>query len=310
MKTIQIHITGIDNAVALKRSVGQTITLDLEAQYLCGAVAAEIGGEIRTREAIAAAEAQAIAMRTNALRYQQKGLPVSDQSGSFQAFDARLMAAAAYALCHEAVQATAGMVLYYQGKLVNAPSFSHNNGGRTTSALTRWPGGGGRPWLIEQDDPWDAAVGGPKKGHGVGMSQLGAVYAAKELHKSTLEILQFYYPGTEVRTAYGEGGAVIDAGSGNGTGESVSAPVADVAAEEAAGNDGADSGSAEPVSETVAADALDVLIAIQDKNLCYIERKPSHPVGILVHSTGAVNRELRRYVDAVEQLGKNQYDKQ
>lgn len=37
------------------------------------------------------------------------------------------------------------------------------------------------------------------------------------------------------------------------------------------------------------------------------KRRNITPVGILVHSTGAVNRELRRYVDAPERLGKNLY---
>lgn len=32
------------------------------------------------------------------------------------------------------------------------------------------------------------------------------------------------------------------------------------------------------------------------------------PIGILVHSTGSVNRELRRYVDEPERLGKNLYN--
>lgn len=38
------------------------------------------------------------------------------------------------------------------------------------------------------------------------------------------------------------------------------------------------------------------------------KKKPTKPGGILVHSTGAVNRELRRYVDCEEHLGRNQYN--
>lgn len=42
---------------------------------------------------------------------------------------------------------------------------------------------------------------------------------------------------------------------------------------------------------------------------CYnAKRKAISPVGVFVHSTGAVNRELRRYVDAENELGKNQYN--
>jgi N-acetylmuramoyl-L-alanine amidase len=45
------------------------------------------------------------------------------------------------------------------------------------------------------------------------------------------------------------------------------------------------------------------------KHPCYnAKKKAITPVGIFVHSTGAVNRELRRYVDSAERLGKNQYN--
>lgn len=37
------------------------------------------------------------------------------------------------------------------------------------------------------------------------------------------------------------------------------------------------------------------------------KKKAINPVGVFVHSTGAVNRELRRYVEAEEELGRNQY---
>jgi hypothetical protein len=45
------------------------------------------------------------------------------------------------------------------------------------------------------------------------------------------------------------------------------------------------------------------------KHPCYnAKRKSISPAGIFVHSTGAVNRELRRYVDAEAELGRNQYN--
>jgi len=46
--------------------------------------------------------------------------------------------------------------------------YTDSNGGRTVSAKERW--GGNRPYLIAQDDPWDAASAKGKSGHGVGMS--------------------------------------------------------------------------------------------------------------------------------------------
>lgn len=85
--------------------------------------------------------------------------------------------------------------MYHDGKLLATCSYSASNGGRTTSSEERW--GGYRPYLIAQNDPWDyAATGGKKTGHGVGMSQAGASYAAGALGKDYREILAFYYPGT------------------------------------------------------------------------------------------------------------------
>lgn len=53
---------------------------------------------------------------------------------------------------------------------------------------------------------------------------------------------------------------------------------------------------------------ITIIKAHQTKNRCYKQgRKVTHS-GILVHSTGAVNRNLNRYVDAPEYLGKNIYE--
>lgn len=95
-------------------------------------------------------------------------------------------------------------MLTYAGKILSTCSYSASNGGRTTSAQERW--GGYRAWLIAKDDPWDlAATGGVKKGHGVGMSQAGASYAANTLGKGYMEILAFYYDGSTVIDQYGDG---------------------------------------------------------------------------------------------------------
>lgn len=45
------------------------------------------------------------------------------------------------------------------------------------------------------------------------------------------------------------------------------------------------------------------------KHPCFnAKQKKITPVGVFVHSTGSVNRELRRYVDAEDELGRNQYN--
>lgn len=46
---------------------------------------------------------------------------------------------------------------------------------------------------------------------------------------------------------------------------------------------------------------------LQTKNAGYVRARFINPIGIFVHSTGATNPELRRYVDAPDLLGKNLY---
>ncbi len=50
-----------------------------------------------------------------------------------------------------------------------------------------------------------------------------------------------------------------------------------------------------------------IIQVYQTKNRSYKDNRSIKPVGILVHSTGANNRNLHRYVDDVERLGKNKY---
>lgn len=54
---------------------------------------------------------------------------------------------------------------------------------------------------------------------------------------------------------------------------------------------------------------MEIIQAYYTKHPCYnAKKKAISPVGIFVHSTGANNRELRRWVDEPERLGKNKYN--
>lgn len=159
------------------------IELDLE-QYIAGCVAQEIGNAH-----LEACKAQAIAARTNCQPYIINNKMASDQSSTFQAYEG---SKANYSNPNQAAQETKSMVLTYNGKIALPASFSSNNGGQIVSSAERW--GGTRNWLISKEDPYDI---GKKTGHGVGMSQRGAKRMA-ELGYTYLEILQFYYPGTEI----------------------------------------------------------------------------------------------------------------
>lgn len=188
---IKVKLTKKENASYYHKQIGDVVEIPFE-EYLCGVVAAEIGA-LHDH----ACKAQAVASRTYAWPYYISGKPISDSSSSAQSFSAPRAHDVKYILAHKAVSSTAGLVLTYNGSIISPCSFSSSNGGRTTSSKERW--GGERAYLIEQDDPWDlAATGGIKKGHGVGMSQSGALYAASR-GVSFVDILAFYYPGTTMK---------------------------------------------------------------------------------------------------------------
>ena len=52
---------------------------------------------------------------------------------------------------------------------------------------------------------------------------------------------------------------------------------------------------------------MDIIKAHATKNACYIAAKKMTPKGIVVHSTGANNPALKRYVDCPEEVGVNKY---
>lgn len=186
--TISVKITRQENATYYDVNLNDVVEVDL-TDYIAGVVASEMGNA-----KIQAAKAQAIAARTFAYPYYSKGKILTDASSTHQAFRTSRLTSA-YANARQAAIETEGMVLTYDGVVINSCPYSNSNGGWTVSSQARW--GGYRPWLIEQNDPWDAAAGGSGNGHGVGMSQVGCHYAAK-IGKTYEEILAFYYPGTTI----------------------------------------------------------------------------------------------------------------
>lgn len=159
------------------------VELDME-EYLVGVVATEIGNA-----PVAACEAQAVAARTYAMsKIKSKGY-ITDNSSVDQAFRAERLQG--YSNAREGVNNTAGRYLTYNGKLISAV-YSENNGGTTVSAKERW--GNEVAYLISRPDLYDAP---PKRGHGVGLSQVGAKAraAAGQDYKT---ILDFYYPGCKL----------------------------------------------------------------------------------------------------------------
>ena len=92
----------------------------------------------------------------------------------------------------EAVAATTGMVVTYEGDLAITPYFSRSDG-RTRAWSEVW--GGSVPWAQSVLVPWE--TGGTLWGHGVGMSALGALKMAGEGYLYE-EILKYFYTGIEL----------------------------------------------------------------------------------------------------------------
>lgn len=186
---ISVRITRESNAEFFDVAVGDVVQVPLE-EYVAAVVASEVGNAF-----LAACEAQAVAARTFAVsKGVLDGKVISDSSSTDQAYRADRPGSGLYPNAESGTKDTAGQILTYNGKPINAV-YSANNGGKTVSSKERW--GSDRPYLIAFDDPWDDST--KRTGHGVGMSQRGAKAMAKA-GKSYREILGYYYPGTEIQT--------------------------------------------------------------------------------------------------------------
>ena len=190
---IQVKITRNENASYFNCNINDIVEVEFE-EYVAAVVASELASG--SAEAL---KAQAVASRTYAVsRGVLNNKVISDASSSAQAYRAPRYSSK-YQKCIDATNATAGQILWY-GTNAASTVFSASNGGRTVSSQEKW--GGVRAYLIAQDDPWDAAAGTGKTGHGVGMSQRGAKYAASQGF-NYIQILEFYYPNTILKGEYG-----------------------------------------------------------------------------------------------------------
>ncbi len=98
----------------------------------------------------------------------------------------------------QAVDATRGQIVTYQGRLAITPYFSRSDG-RTRGWGEVWGGASNYPWLVSVPVPQD--IGRTLWGHGVGMSASGALDMSNE-GRSYVEILTHFYQGIELRRAY------------------------------------------------------------------------------------------------------------
>lgn len=181
---IKVKITTNENMKFYGCEKNTIKEIELE-DYVAIVVASEMGNA--PTEAL---KAQAIASRTYACAQGVlNGKVIVDNASKAQAFRAPRYK---YKNAQTATKATEGMVLMYGGRYAST-YFSQSNGGRTYSSEEVW--GGKRPYLIARKDEWNLQK---KNGHGVGMSQSGAVTAAEKGIRFK-EILSFYYPYTTLK---------------------------------------------------------------------------------------------------------------
>ena len=138
-------------------------------------------------------------MKTCAIPIKEEFIPtITDVPSSDQAFRWGRYDRKAYPNAVLGAEETSGEILTWAGKPIDAV-YSASNGGRTVSSAERW--GGSRPYLTAWNDPWDTSA--MRTGHGVGMSQRGAKWAAYNGY-GYRQILEHYYPGCEIHSINSE----------------------------------------------------------------------------------------------------------
>ena len=193
---ITVKLTRAENTALLGAG---PVELDLE-EYLLGVVPSEIYESSH----IEALKAQAVAARTFAVKRAMAGTVVDDTT-SFQAYRAPL--AESSPRSRQAVTETAGPVLTYGGEIIDC-FYSASNGGTCKRSGEVWSRD--YPYYVNKPDPWDTAAREEKPtsaSHGVGLSQVGCMWAARQEIPYN-EILAFYYDGAALVHEYGTGSVV------------------------------------------------------------------------------------------------------
>lgn len=184
-----------------REKTGMLTTVPLES-YVCCVVASEVPGSFH-EEAI---KAQAVAARTYVtakLRSaKESGCPVAHplapvcDTTHCQVYDdaAALDRRESWSKVSDAVKATEGEMLYYDGELLEHALFHASSGGKTENSEDVFVSA--VPYLKSVDSPYETAYS--RNGHGVGMSQQGANGMALAGY-SYEDILAHYYSGAYVR---------------------------------------------------------------------------------------------------------------
>ena len=198
---IKVKLSLKGNLTHFGRKAGDIVTVPFE-DYIKAVVASEAGNA-----SLEACKAQAVAARSFAYPSARDGKVITDTGAKDQAFiAARIANRKTYPNAHQGAEDTAGQILTFQDKPIGkAAHYSSANNGTTKNRKYKWPSGSDVPYLVMRPDPWTQAELDRRKaagdrirfGHGVGLSQYGAMFAATQ-GIGYKEILDFYYPGTRL----------------------------------------------------------------------------------------------------------------
>ncbi len=97
-----------------------------------------------------------------------------------------------------AVEETRGIYVIYDGRIIEA-LYSANAGGRTRLSSNVW-GGNDTPYLKEVEDPY--TVNDTRYGHGVGISQVGAMRFIANDNYNFIDVLTYYYTNVTLKKLY------------------------------------------------------------------------------------------------------------
>ena len=198
---IKVKLSLKGNLTHFGKNAGDIVTVPFE-DYIKAVVASEVGNA-----PLEACKAQAVAARSFAYPSARDGKVITDTGASDQAFIAARMAnIQSYPNAIRAVEETVGQVLTYQEQHIGKNAhYSSANNGSTKNKRYKWPGGSDVPYLVLRPDHWtyqelqrrEMANERIRFGHGVGLSQYGIMYAAKQ-GVGYRQMLDFYYPGTDL----------------------------------------------------------------------------------------------------------------
>lgn len=187
--TIRIKMTRDENIAVYG---AEETSLDIE-EYLRGVVPSEMYESAN----IEALKAQAICARTYAY---YRGNSVISDTTNHQSFHAGKIGKNPRS--DDAIATTKGQVLTYDGKLVNC-FYCASNKGVTKRSGDVW--NTHYPYYVTKTDEWDEAARKEYNvtsfGHGIGLSQHGAMWAARN-GVSCEKILAFYYEGATITGNY------------------------------------------------------------------------------------------------------------